>query len=168
VKFKMAKGLPKSIIKKYGISKRAWEVYRGLKRKVNKATTTVKSRGKSKMGRKRRARRRRGRPKRKLSIIGTTGAIGSLFVPQGRSGAMSMGQWWLEWATKKRQFRNEDVQAMLYDGVAQYTGYHPNYGWGIPWATVTLIGSGIAAKAANRFAGRYVSDIPFIGKYIKL
>ena len=163
----MAKGLPKSIIKKYGVTKRAWEVYRGLKRKVNKATTTVKSRGKPKMRRVRRKARRR-RPKRKLSIIGTTGAIGSLFVPQGRPGAMSMGQWILEWVTKKRQFRTEDVQAMLYDGVAQYTGYHPKMGWGIPWATVTLIGSGIAAKVANRFAGRYVSDIPFVGKYIKL
>jgi len=48
----MAKGLPKSIIKKYGISKKAWKVYKAK-------TKTKKKRKGVKMARKKTVRRRR-------------------------------------------------------------------------------------------------------------
>ena len=51
--------LPKSIIKKYGISKKAWRVFRGRKRGRTRASPTkVKKRRKNPMGKKRRRRSR--------------------------------------------------------------------------------------------------------------
>jgi hypothetical protein len=37
----MAKGLPASIIKKYGITKKAWSVYRGTKKRGKRMTTAL-------------------------------------------------------------------------------------------------------------------------------
>ena len=57
----MAKGLPKSIIKKYGISKKAWRVFRGRKGKTRSRKTRAsnpKKRRKTKLGRRKRGRRR--------------------------------------------------------------------------------------------------------------
>lgn len=60
----MAKGLPKSIIKKYGITKKAWDVFRGRrssksrKRKANKPSRTRYVRRKTYMARKRKSRTR--------------------------------------------------------------------------------------------------------------
>jgi len=165
----MAKGLPKSIIKKYGISKKAWEVYRGSKkkRKVNKSRRTSKSRRKTLVRRRSYRRKpRRRRTQKRISLIGTAGAIGSVFVPQGRSGAWSMGRWLEKWA-KSGKIPSQDVQPMLYDTMGQYIGYHPTQGWGIPWATVTIIGAGIASKIANKYGGQYLRNLPWIGKYIR-
>jgi len=44
----MARGLPKSIIKKYGITKKAWQVYRGRKTRKTTKSTAKKGRGKRK------------------------------------------------------------------------------------------------------------------------
>jgi len=51
----LAKGLPKSIIKKYGITKKAWSVYRGRKRKTSR---TRKARPSRRKGVRKMARRR--------------------------------------------------------------------------------------------------------------
>ena len=76
------KGLPKSIIKKYGISKKAWRVFRGRKksgsRKVTRKRNNPKRRTR-KLGR--RKRRRRGK-----NIAGTVEKflkIGALVAPAG-------------------------------------------------------------------------------------
>jgi len=64
----MAKGLPKSIIKKYGISKKAWSVYRGKKgRKPRSKSRRVTRRRKKRNNPVRRVRRtvRRRRRNRK-------------------------------------------------------------------------------------------------------
>lgn len=57
----MSKGLPKSIIKKYGITKKAWRIFKGNKRKPYKPkSSTVKQakRRKRSVAKKRRSRRR--------------------------------------------------------------------------------------------------------------
>lgn len=41
----MAKGLPSAIIKKYGVTKKAWAVFRGTKRKGGKNPTSLAKRG---------------------------------------------------------------------------------------------------------------------------
>lgn len=53
------KGLPKSIIKKYGISKKAWAVFRGRKRKRSSNPRPKKARKVRKLARRKRSRRKR-------------------------------------------------------------------------------------------------------------
>ena len=170
----MAKGLPKNIISKYGITKKAWQVFRSkhpYKKTYKGGTSKVKTVKKT-MARKRRYIRKRGYRRKKdkrISLIGTAGAIGSIFVP--RDGQMSMGQWLMEWANGTRQFgQGEDINHFLADTVGQYTGFDWREGavkWKIPWATVTIMTTGIASKVANKFGGRYLRNVPLIGKYVK-
>ncbi len=79
----MARGLPKSIIKKYGVTKKAWAVYRGLKskRKVYKRKRKSNPRGRIKVARRRRyyPRRRRSRRSKKIPLAPTMGLIGTIF-----------------------------------------------------------------------------------------
>jgi len=61
----MAKGLPKSIIKKYGISKKAWSVYRGRKKSKSRTTKSKTKRRKKRNNPVRRVRRTARRRRRK-------------------------------------------------------------------------------------------------------
>jgi len=64
--------------------------------------------------------------------------------------------------------QGEDMTHFVADTVAQYTGYDFRDGsFGIPMATVTIVASGIAAKIANKFGGKYLKNVPFVGKYVK-
>jgi len=170
----MAKGLPKSIIKKYGITKKAWQVFRSKHpyKKVYKGGTSKAKTVKS-MARKRRYVRKRSYRRKKdkrISLIGTAGAIGSIFIPRGHKDAWSMGKWLVDWATGVREVHPDYMNAFLADTVGQYTGFdwrEDQPRWAIPWATVAIIASGFAAKIANKFGGQYLSKTPLIGKYIK-
>jgi hypothetical protein len=83
----MSKGLPKAIIKKYGISKKAWSVFRGSRKR---------SVGSMVKGRKRSYRRRAGRwiasrrRTAKLPLIPIAGAGIALAMPSKAAN----GQWW--------------------------------------------------------------------------
>ena len=174
----MGRGLP-SKYAKMGFAK-GWKEYRKEhpKGKVYKRRTTtrkvvrVRVRKMAKRIR-RRVRRYRARPRRKkdrrLSIIGTAGAVGSVFVPR-RAEQMSMGAWLKQWTTGERQFQAEDVEHFVADTVGQYTGFDWRAGqpmFSVPWATVTIVASGIAAKIANKFGGKYLKNVPIVGKYVK-
>ena len=80
----MAKGLPRSIVKKYGISKKAWQVYKSQKRRGRTSRKTRKlSGGRTRRRRRSVARRRRTRRRSFLSFgrIGLKGAvIGGLLI----------------------------------------------------------------------------------------
>lgn len=78
----MAKGLPKSLIAKYGISKKAWEVYRGLKgkRKVYKPQKPS-LRTKVKAVARRRWHKKRRRNQKKISLAVAAGLAGTLLKP---------------------------------------------------------------------------------------
>lgn len=169
---KANKGLPKDIVKRYGISKKAWEVYRNRYKKVykgGKAKTRVVKKLAKRRSYKRKARRRRRKDKR-ISLIGTAGTVGSVFIPRTPQ-QMSMGSWLYQWMTGQRQFRTEDMEHFLGDTVGQYTGFDWRQGqpqWSIPWATVAIIASGIASKIAGKYGNKYMKNIPLIGKYVKL
>jgi len=115
-----------------------------------------------------RKKKRRTRDRR-ISLIGTAGAVGSIFIPR-RPEQASMGQWFKEWALQEREFKPDDMNDFLADTVGQYTGFdwrkdQPQ--WSIPWATVAIVASGFAAKIANKYGGKYLKNLPMVGKYIK-
>jgi len=62
------KGLPKSIIKKYGISKKAWAVFRGQKSSKSSNPRPKKARKVKKVARRRSYSRKRRRSSRKMTI----------------------------------------------------------------------------------------------------
>ena len=161
-------GLPKSYIKKYGISKQAWREFRKAKKgRKSSSKKKVKKVARRRRGRYR-AKRRRRRDKR-ISLIGTAGAVGSVFIPR-RPEQASMGQWLKEWAMQERPFDTKEVNDFLADTVGQYTGFdwrkdQPQ--WSIPWATVAIVASAFAARIANKYGGKYLKNVPFVGKYIK-
>lgn len=104
---------------------------------------------------------------RRFSIIGTTGAIGSIFA--GATNHKSLGSWVVDFATgKETDFANK-APYMLSDTIAQFTGYSYMDGtWNIPVGTVVLIGSSIAASIAGRFGNKYLRNIPMLGRYVKM
>lgn len=75
----MGKGLPKSIIKKYGITKKAWRIYRGTQKATTKKSTSKKSTKKS-GGKKRMGNRKFTLP---MSIVAPLAAS---FFTRGRTG----------------------------------------------------------------------------------
>jgi len=155
--------LPASLIRKYGVSKKAWAVFRGRHRKSG-----VKTMAKRRSYRPWRRLRRRGKRDRRMSIIGTAGAIGSIFVPRD-SGHMSLGQWILRFARGEETDLGAKADYILSDTIAQYIGYNFKDGtWGIPMATVVLAGSGFAASVAGKFGNKYISRVPYVGNYIKM
>jgi len=169
----MAKGLPKSIIAKYGISKKAWDIYRGLKRKVNKPRRHSKSTVKNMAKRKRRFRRARPYHRRRrdhrLSILGTASAVGSIFAyGSNNPGHRGLGLDLMEYMTGRREATPDKITWTLADTVEQYVGYNYKANrWSIPLGTVVLVGGAIASKIAGKYGNRYLSGIPFIGKYVK-
>jgi hypothetical protein len=113
--------------------------------------------------------RRRGHRDKRIPIIATVGGIGSIFAPR-TSGQMSLGAWvvnTLQGGHPSLTDPNGPLN-MAADTVAQYLGYDfRNGSWGIPTASVVLVGSGLASKLVNRFAGNTFKNIPIVGKYIK-
>jgi len=76
-------GLPRSIIKKYGVTKKAWQVFRG-----NKTTVKTKTRSVQKMARRRRTARSYAR---KAYKGGKNIAMNGLYSPSGMLGKAIMG-----------------------------------------------------------------------------
>jgi len=75
----MAKGLPKSIIKKYGISKKAWRIFRGQKKKPRSRVSNPKTkRRKRNLGKRK---RRRGGKSLQNTVFKWL-RVGSIFAPE--------------------------------------------------------------------------------------
>ncbi|MFH1327927.1 MAG: hypothetical protein ABIH76_03640 [Candidatus Bathyarchaeota archaeon] len=76
------KGLPKSIIKKYGISKKAWAVFRGQKSKSSTPRTSKTSRKVKKVARRRYSRKRsRRRGGMTIPLAPIAGLAAGLAIP---------------------------------------------------------------------------------------
>jgi len=134
-------GLPKSIIKKYGISKKAWAVYRGAKSRVRKAVKrkAYKPR-KSNRSVVRHMAKRRKRSRSRSFLSFTTVfkflKIGALVAPAAYAWLATSGS----------------PQDKLTQVMARYTGFNMNdgtfnfnsliAGWG-PYLATSLIGVGI-------------------------
>ena len=87
-------GLPKSIIKKYGISKKAWQVYRRMKKKVKRHVKKIKTKTKRvrRVARRRRRRTyRRSRSSISLNSILKGVGVGAVAENFGMSGLLKYG-----------------------------------------------------------------------------
>jgi len=71
------KGLPKSIIKKYGISKKAWSVYRGKKTRKSNPRPKKARKVKRRMARRRKTRRSRSLTIPLATVSGALAMLGS-------------------------------------------------------------------------------------------
>ena len=119
----MAKGLPKNIISKYGITKKAWQVFRSkhpYKKTYKGGTSKVKTVKKT-MARRRYVRKRRSRRTKKFSIATIGGLVAGFITPTvyGHSivAGITEGKWE---ATGLRFLRN-------YTGIdAEHGGFNWN------------------------------------------
>lgn len=153
------KGLPKAIIKKYGISKKAWRVYRRQK------STTPRSRSRSptsrrtgvrNLVRRRRYRRKRTRRKRTIPILPIVGAGAGFFIPAATSGG---GHSPVTALTQARD-PNWAVEALI----ENYTGYNIHTGsWDIQNARglIPAVVGGVAHKLLNMLGvNRSFANLP--------
>lgn len=157
----MGKGLPKSIIKKYGISKKAWAVYRGskAKRKVYKRRHKSNPRGRVKVARRRRyyrRPRRRRSQSRKIPIATVLGAAAGLASTEfGGDTAVNFamsGNW----------------TALIHSLVGQYTGWDTFQGKWMPMRAHGLQGL-IIGGLISKFVGgwplnvnRKLAKVPYV------
>lgn len=81
------KGLPKAIIKKYGITKKAWQVYRGRSRtsRTRRSSPTSRRTGVRRLARRRYTRKRRRR-KRTITVLPIVGGVAGVFIPPVTAG----------------------------------------------------------------------------------
>jgi len=100
----MAKGLPKSLIKKYGISKKAWRVFRGRKKKPRSRVSNPKTKRRTRNLARRKKRRRGG--KSLQTTIFKWLRIGALVAP----GAVAV-------------IKGNTLEEKLTYPLAKYTGY---------------------------------------------
>lgn len=158
-------GLPKSIIAKYGITKKAWQVFRGKKRGSNPASKP-NPKGRTKTMARRRyfgRKRRRGRPKIPLEV-GIT-ALAIPFIP-GYPG----------WATPISDLQAGKTTETLSALVHGFTGIDPTRGTFNLMATINpfdfdvarytkmLIAAALISKVRKRFVK--LDKVPFLGRYI--
>jgi hypothetical protein len=105
-----------------------------------------------------------------MPIIATIGGVGSLFAPRD-SNHMSLGGWVANTVTGQSPNLMEptNIMNMAADTVAQYTGFDfRNGSFGVPTATVVLVGSALASQIVGRITkNKTFSNVPIIGKYVK-
>lgn len=158
--------LPKSYIKKYGISKTAWSKYKSSLKKPKRRTTKKKvirvSRPKTK--RKTMAKRRRKkktyRRRNRLAIAPTIGALSSIAktAPSGR--------------TIIQDVMKGDIEGLMYDAREIFTGIDAQGGFHWDWVATTylpMVAGVVAHRLANAIGvNTYMRQIPFIGKYVQI
>lgn len=158
--------LPKSYIKKYGISKEAWREYKkSLKRKTPKKKVIRVERSTTR--RKPMARRRRYRRKRKytrskkIPIAPTAGLIFSILSPAPGTGN-----------TLIQSVQSGDFAQFAYDAREKFTGIDNEGKFRFDWliSTYAPIFAGILVHKIMGALGanRYFSNIPLIGKYLSI
>jgi len=145
------KGLPKSIAKKYGISKKAWAVYRGTKKKPKASNPRPE---KARKVRRKVAKRKRSRRSKSMTIplapvIGLIGPMAPRIIPALISG---------------------DFGGALHEARNIYTGFDENGNFHFDWlmqGLMPLIGGllvhkfvGGAPLNANRILAN--ANVPFI------
>ena len=102
-------GLPKSIAKKYGISKKAWRIYRGRKGSNPKRKTS--KRKVKKTARRRYTRRRRGRRKKTIPLLPILGVA---------AGTNAFGAW--------GDIMAGNIHGFVEKNIAGFTGFSINTG----------------------------------------
>jgi len=114
----MAKGLPKSIIKKYGISKKAWRVFRGKKKSKSNPRPSKKARKVRSLARRYFRRKRRRGGKSMMQTAFKLIRIGAFAAP-GINAAIAQ----------------PTLEAKVVEGIKIYTGYDM---WAAKWNVADL------------------------------
>ena len=134
------KGLPKSIIKKYGISKKAWRVFRGRKRGRAKPRSRVSNpkRRTRKLGRRK---KRRGGGKSLQTTVFKWLRIGALVAPAAVVAAQPMK---LDQKLNEifRLYTGVNVKHSMESNALQFDGGRLAMGW-LPYLTTVLATYGI-------------------------
>jgi len=161
--------LPKSIIKKYGITKKAWRVFRSRKRSTTRASPKSKPKKRRRnLARKRKRRRTRTRDKRIPILVTGAGAVKSLVEPIFGNDS---------WSGAKAFAEAGDIEGAVKEflgcNLHNFTGYRITDGqfdFQKPLQTYTLlITAWVGSKLATKFGvNRALKRVPFVGKYIKL
>lgn len=163
--------LPKAIIKKYGISKKAWAVFRGRGRsKKNKSVKNMAKRRKSYRSRARSYVKNRFKSKR-IGIISTGVAVYKfLLEPLFGNGADIGGAINAFKSLGAQRGVQEFVDVCSINAI----GYKPSdgtwFGYEKPVTTWgAMLGAKVAGKVANMTGvNSSIAKIPLIGKYIKI
>ena len=135
----MAKGLPKSYIKKYGISKKAWREYRKSRKKGTRRTRSTRRKSnpkkvRRKLGRRKKSRRRYGMT---IPLAPVLGLAAGMAAPIGK-------------------LVNGEVQAAIEIATENYTGYNiPSQTW-IP----TSLARGLLPLAIGLLVHKFVGGPP--------
>ena len=175
----LAKGLPKSIIKKYGISKKGWQVFKGKHpyKKVYKGQTSNPKSGKKTMGKKRRYTKKRNTRKRdkRFPISAGVGLATSVFAPAAPG-----------WSTPYQNITDGHFDMAVQGLIRAWTGVAIGGIGGQPetsfnaWdalnpfdmndapAWKAMFWTGLFAKIIKKFTKQDpISKIPFVGRYVK-
>jgi hypothetical protein len=153
----MVKGLPKSIIKKYGISKKAWAVYRGKNTSNPRPSKTAR---KVRRSMARRYSRRRGRRRGSMTIpMATVAGIGAMLGSANPSGTSIIDS-----------VMSGDINRLLYDArerfacVDMYGRFRPD--WVLPhWGPLifgALISKFVGGSPLNINKKLAAHRIPFL------
>jgi len=170
-------GLPRDIIKKYGVSKRAWEVFRAGKSSRRKTKMPRRARFRYVSPRRSRSlarrfypRLRRRRIKGPMPILpilgGVVGPLASAFADADVMGKLNANQP----VEALKAIANE--VSLRYCGYQPFVGYQTSPGWRfdklIP--TYTGLAAGIVGHyIASKFGvNRYMKRIPLVGKWVAL
>jgi len=144
----MAKGLPKSLIKKYGISKKAWRVFRGRKKRPRSRASNPKRRKKSnpnrrtrKMGRKN---KRRGGKSLQQTVfkylrLGSLAAPGLIYATQPLKLDQKLNEIF-------RVYSGVNIKHSIESNEFQFDWKRLAMGWG-PFLATTLVTYGIPKLA---------------------
>jgi hypothetical protein len=133
------KGLPKSIIKKYGISKKAWRVFRGRNKRPRSRVSNPKKKRRTR--RLVRRKKRRGGGKSLQTTVFKWLRIGALVAPAAVVAAQSMK---LDQKLNEifRLYTGVNVKHSMASNALQFDGSRLAMGW-LPFLTATLTTYGI-------------------------
>lgn len=178
---KLATGLPKSIIAKYGISKEAWRVYRNQKKKPKKNSSSKRSLTKVVRRRRRASPKKRSRRKdKRVPLLPVGGfavplAFGSPFNGTWASPVQAIQEGNLEKAIQSTVYNLAGVRVPM-----QNTGYRSvvQFDWKealnpFNFEAAGAIKGAVWGALASKFmtklgVNRNIAKIPFVGKHIKL
>jgi hypothetical protein len=139
----MAKGLPKSIIKKYGITKKAWSVFRGRKGKTRSRKTRASNPRKVKR-RMARKKKRRGGKSLQTQVFKWL-RIGALAAP-GAVVALSPGTPGGKFNAAMELYTGVNIQESKDTGTCAFHAEKLAAGW-MPFLMTTLVTYGIPKLA---------------------
>jgi hypothetical protein len=173
----MPKGLPRAIIKKYGVTKKAWQVYRGKRTPTKKvirvsAHRTTRSTMPKRKKFYRRSRKSYRRKKDKTFPLSFAPAI---LVPVTRiiagDGAHLMGVAKAVQTGDISTIAKETGFSIAYETIGldyDSSGNLTKFDWTIPARNLAMIFGGLLVHKFAAPINRKLKNVPYVGKYISI